>query len=72
MEYLRNPRAATIAKVMSAYDEYYHHLHTTEQDKAFAEISKMISSNIVVFMRGDPEEPKCKGSKTVVETLTKM
>ena len=23
-------------------------------------------------MRGDPAEPKCKGSKTIVETLTKM
>lgn len=27
---------------------------------------------IVVFMRGDPQQPECKSSKTLVECLTKM
>lgn len=30
MEFIKNPRAQAIAKVMTTYEEYYRHLHTTE------------------------------------------
>ena len=73
LEYIKNPRASAIAKVLLAYEEYYKHLHSTEQKKAFTEIKRSLSMfPIVVFMRGDPQQPECKSSKTLVECLTKM
>ena len=38
LEYIKAPRAVTIAKVLSAYEEYYQRLFSTEQRKAFNEI----------------------------------
>ena len=73
LEYIKAPRAVTIAKVLSAYEEYYQRLFSTEQRKAFNEIEVSLQQfPIVVFMRGDPKEPKCKSSKTLIECLTKM
>lgn len=58
---------------MGAYEEYYQRLFKNEKRKAYAEIkSKVAAFPIVVFMRGEVTDPKCKSSKILCETLSKM
>lgn len=62
-----------MGQVLSAYEEYYQRLFDSEKTKIYAEITKKLKNfPIVVFMRGDVMEPKCKSSRLLVTTLTKM
>lgn len=59
--------------MLTAYEEYYRHLHDSEQKKAFLEIEQSLKQfPIVIFIRGDQMEPKCKSSKMLIDCLTKM
>lgn len=73
IEHIKNPRASTIGKVLSAYEEYYTKLFNNEKQKAYVEIDQKLKNfPIIVFMRGDQKQPKCKSSKMLVECFTKM
>jgi len=51
---VKNPRANTISKVLTAYEEYYQRLFKNERGLAFKEIEKKLDQfPIVVFMRGE-------------------
>lgn len=70
---MKNPRKTGIAKVLGAYEEYYQRIFKNERRRAYAEIkSKLMQFPIIVFMRGEKTDPKCKSSKILCETLTKM
>mmetsp|Transcript_42056 Transcript_42056/g.64452 ORF Transcript_42056/g.64452 Transcript_42056/m.64452 type:complete len:168 (+) Transcript_42056:276-779(+) len=73
LEFIKNPRSSTIGKVMTAYEEYYQRLFRNEREKAFNYIEmKLMQFPIIVFMRGDPQQPKCKSSRILIECFTKV
>lgn len=59
--------------MLTAYEEYYKRLFSQQQNNAFKEIElKLKQFPIILFMRGDAMNPKCKSSKLLLESFTKM
>lgn len=64
IEYIKQPKSDSLAKVLGAYEEYYRLTFVNEQKEAFAEIEdKLSSASIVIFIRGTPALPACRASK---------
>ena len=73
IEYIKQPRANTLAKVIGAYEEFYREQFVNEREEAFGEISfKLGQYPIVMFIRGTPAKPGCKSSKYLVDKLEKL
>lgn len=73
LEYIKNPRSTTILNVLSTYEEHYKRMFESERNKVYFQINQTLKMfPILIYMRGDVSEPKCKSSKALVECLTKM
>ena len=73
LEYVKNPRSSTINNVLTIYEEHYKRMFESEKAKVYFQINHTLKMfPILIYMRGDVSEPKCKSSKALVECLTKM
>lgn len=56
---------------ISSFKVYYTFLSTKSDDPIHAYIDKLVKNNkIVVFMKGDPQAPRCGFSNAVVDILS--
>lgn len=56
---------------ISSFHIYYKTLSTKSDDPIHAHIDKLVKNNkIVVFMKGDPQAPRCGFSNAVVDILS--
>ena len=68
IEYIKQPKSDSLAKVLGAYEEYYRLSFVNEQKEAFSEIEdKLACGSIVIFIRGTPTMPACRASRQMVE-----
>lgn len=56
---------------ISSLNVYYKFLSTSSDDPIHTHIDKLVKSNkIVVFMKGDPQAPRCGFSNAVIDILS--
>lgn len=68
---LENPSPEKLSQVCETQNEFYRKWFTEEQLKAFREIEDMVTQQpqFMMFIKGSPEEPKCKFTRKLLETL---
>ena len=73
MENILTLKPYQIQTALTKYNEYYQQAFELEASNVFERISAMIEPYpVVIFIRGDPSNPLCRSSKTLVECLTKV
>lgn len=72
-EFIKNPKTATLGRVLGAYEEFYREAFISERQEAFEEIkARLAEYPVVIFIRGTPLTPLCKSSKFLVDSLNKL
>ena len=70
-ELIENPSPEKLATTAEVQNEFYQKWFEEEKKKAFREIEDMVSSQpqFFMFIKGSPEQPKCKFTRKLLEIL---
>ena len=69
-EKIENPSPEKLAQTAEVQNEFYLKWFEEEKKKAFREIEDMVTTNpFFMFIKGSPEQPKCKFTRKLLETL---
>ncbi|CDW76674.1 monothiol glutaredoxin-s17-like [Stylonychia lemnae] len=71
-EVIQNPSPDQLNSVIETQNEFYQKWFEEEKLKAFREIDDMVKNNpFFAFIKGSPEQPKCKFTRRLVEMFGK-
>ena len=70
-ELIENPTPESLSQLCEHQNEFYEKWFREEQLKAFREIEDLVTSQpqFFMFIKGSPEQPKCKFTRKLLETL---
>jgi Grx4 family monothiol glutaredoxin len=70
-ELIENPSPERLAQTAEVQNEFYQKWFDEEKKKAFREIEDLVTSHphFFMFIKGSPEQPKCKFTRKLLETL---
>lgn len=70
-ELIENPTPDRLSQICEQQNEFYEKWFKEEQLKAFREIEDLVTSQpqFLMFIKGSPEQPKCKFTRKLLETL---
>lgn len=71
-EVIENPSPERLLSTIETQQEFYSKWFEEERAKAFREIEDLVvqSPQFLAFIKGSPQEPKCKFTRRLVESFS--